>query len=141
MRGSSGYTPKLVDGRVGRLRSAADDPAGRLRRRNRRADVGEVHEGGDRAATRQTAFSRRGPRHGEGLPARRASCPRRAAHDVEVVNDDGETSRRSMVYTDYFVRGTEPTEICPLHGGGSLLNKFAAIFGRARRARAAVTTR
>jgi penicillin-binding protein 1A len=55
--------------------------------------------------------------------------PASGCSDVAVVNDAGETSRRSMVYTDYFVRGQEPTEICPLHGGGSLLNKFASIFG------------
>jgi len=55
--------------------------------------------------------------------------PASGCSDVEVVNDAGETSRRSMLYTDYFVRGQEPTEICPLHGGGSLLNKFASIFG------------
>jgi len=55
--------------------------------------------------------------------------PASGCDDVEVVSDSGETSRRSMIYTDYFVRGTEPREICPLHGGGSLLNKFAGIFG------------
>jgi len=55
--------------------------------------------------------------------------PASGCSDVEVVNNAGETSRRSMLYSDYFVRGQEPTEICPLHGGGSLLNKFASIFG------------
>jgi hypothetical protein len=55
--------------------------------------------------------------------------PASGCNDVEVVSNTGETSRRSMVYSDYFVRGQEPTEVCPLHGGGSLLNKFAAIFG------------
>jgi hypothetical protein len=55
--------------------------------------------------------------------------PASGCDDVEVISASGETSRRSMLYTDYFVRGQEPTEICPLHGGGSLLNKFASIFG------------
>ena len=62
--------------------------------------------------------------------------PASGCSDVEVVNDAGETSRRSMIYTDYFLRGQEPTEICPLHGGGSLLDKFASIFGHHDGARA-----
>src|SRR5205823_635183 len=32
--------------------------------------------------------------------------------DVEVVARDGTLERRSMIYTEYFVRGTEPTTVC-----------------------------
>jgi penicillin-binding protein 1A len=34
---------------------------------------------------------------------------------VEVADKDGQTDRRSMVYTEYFLRGTEPIEYCELH--------------------------
>ena len=34
---------------------------------------------------------------------------------VEVVDTNGEVETRSMVYTEYFARGTEPTEYCELH--------------------------
>ena len=34
---------------------------------------------------------------------------------VEVVGKDGQIETRSMVYTEYFSRGTEPTEYCELH--------------------------
>jgi penicillin-binding protein 1A len=30
---------------------------------------------------------------------------------------DGQPTARSMVYTEYFVRGTEPNDFCPLHAG------------------------
>ena len=35
-----------------------------------------------------------------------------------------------MVYTEYFVRGQQPTETCPLHEGDGLLGKFAGLFGK-----------
>jgi hypothetical protein len=38
-----------------------------------------------------------------------------ACTDVEVVNARGETERRSMVYTEYFTRGTEPITYCDAH--------------------------
>jgi penicillin-binding protein 1A len=34
---------------------------------------------------------------------------------VDVVDDDGVTERRSMVYTEYFARGTEPGTVCDAH--------------------------
>jgi penicillin-binding protein 1A len=37
---------------------------------------------------------------------------------VPVVDNDGNLTVKSMVYTDYFVRGTEPVEYCPLHSHG-----------------------
>jgi 1A family penicillin-binding protein len=37
-------------------------------------------------------------------------------HDAVTEADDGSLVRKSMVYTEYFVRGTEPIDFCPLHG-------------------------
>ena len=34
---------------------------------------------------------------------------------VDVIDEDGQVERRSMVYTEYFARGTEPTAYCDLH--------------------------
>ena len=63
----------------------------------------------------------------EWLDAARAASSRRrvcrlsgklatdGCEDVEVVDDDGQLERRSMVYTEYFARGTEPTDYCDLH--------------------------
>jgi hypothetical protein len=36
---------------------------------------------------------------------------------VQVVTESGEVQTQSMLYTEYFSRGTEPTEYCPLHAG------------------------
>ena len=47
--------------------------------------------------------------------------------DVEVVNKNGELEHRSMVYTEYFARGTEPTTSCDLHNQ-SILTKIAGAF-------------
>jgi 1A family penicillin-binding protein len=35
--------------------------------------------------------------------------------DVDVVDRNGDLERRSMIYTEYFARGTEPTTLCTLH--------------------------
>jgi penicillin-binding protein 1A len=48
-----------------------------------------------------------------------------AAH---VVLDDGSTTERSMLMTEYFVRGTEPQETCHLHVGRSLFAKMGDWF-------------
>jgi membrane carboxypeptidase/penicillin-binding protein len=49
--------------------------------------------------------------------------------DVEVVNKDGELERRSMVYTDYFARGTEPTTYCDVHQPRGVMTKIADFLG------------
>jgi penicillin-binding protein 1A len=49
--------------------------------------------------------------------------------DVEVVNNDGHLEHRSMVYTEYFARGTVPDSYCELHQGRSLMTKIAGLFG------------
>jgi penicillin-binding protein 1A len=56
--------------------------------------------------------------------------PNRGCRDVDVIDHEGNVERRSMVYTDYFVRGQVPTGVCPLHPGESLIGKFAGIFGK-----------
>ena len=48
--------------------------------------------------------------------------------DVEVVNRDGQLIRRSMVYTEYFDRGTEPTTYCDLHPTRGIFGKLATVF-------------
>jgi penicillin-binding protein 1A len=36
-------------------------------------------------------------------------------NSVETIGDDGQVSQRSMVYTEYFTAGTEPTTVCAMH--------------------------
>jgi membrane carboxypeptidase/penicillin-binding protein len=56
--------------------------------------------------------------------------PDAGCSDVEVVNDAGEVSHRSMVITDYFLRGQSPTSVCPLHPGHGLIGTIAGWFGK-----------
>jgi penicillin-binding protein 1A len=49
---------------------------------------------------------------------------------VQVVNRDGIVETRSMIYTEYFVKGTQPDAECPLHEGSSFLDRLAGIFGK-----------
>ena len=49
---------------------------------------------------------------------------------VEVVNRDGMVESRSMIYTEYFVKGTQPTTVCPLHEPGSFMDALAGVFGK-----------
>jgi penicillin-binding protein 1A len=48
---------------------------------------------------------------------------------VSVLDRDGVVAKRSMVYNEYFVRGTEPTGLCPLHGP-SFTDRLAGVFGK-----------
>jgi penicillin-binding protein 1A len=41
-------------------------------------------------------------------------------HAVPTPDDDGNLTIKSMAYTEYFVRGSEPTDYCPLHNGNVL---------------------
>ena len=43
--------------------------------------------------------------------------------------DDGTLTVRSTVYTEYFVRGTEPIDFCPLHGSGGFGGLVAGVGG------------
>jgi penicillin-binding protein 1A len=54
--------------------------------------------------------------------------PASGCDSAQVVNDDGSTSQKSMITTEYFVRGTEPAEICHLHVGRSLFAKMGDWF-------------
>jgi penicillin-binding protein 1A len=49
--------------------------------------------------------------------------PTDSCRGAVVLGSDGADTDQSMVYTEYFARGTEPIEYCPLHGG--LLNTVA----------------
>ena len=62
----------------------------------------------------------------------RASWRPRAASTSRSSTTTGELERRSMVYTEYFARGTEPTEYCDLHPTRGI---FGAIAGGLRRRR------
>jgi hypothetical protein len=56
--------------------------------------------------------------------------PASGCDDVEVINRDGFVERRSMIYTEYFVKGTQPTTTCPIHRDGSFLDALTGMFGR-----------
>ena len=56
--------------------------------------------------------------------------PNEGCDHVEVINRDGFVETRSMVYTDYFVRGTQPTTVCPLHEKRSFMDAIAGVFGK-----------
>jgi penicillin-binding protein 1A len=49
---------------------------------------------------------------------------------VETLDADGNTQVRSLVYTEYFVRGTQPTTECPLHPGVGFFDRLAGVFGK-----------
>ena len=44
--------------------------------------------------------------------------PTDACESAVMFDRDGNPTDRSMLYTEYFVRGTEPTSFCPLHSRG-----------------------
>jgi penicillin-binding protein 1A len=48
---------------------------------------------------------------------------------VEVVSKTGEIKVRSMIMTEYFVKGTEPYDECPIHSGSGLLSRLGGLFG------------
>jgi penicillin-binding protein 1A len=55
--------------------------------------------------------------------------PNAGCEHVQVVDDAGNIETRSMVYTDYFVKGTQPTTICQLHPPGSFLDTLTGALG------------
>ena len=56
--------------------------------------------------------------------------PNKGCDAVEVLTDAGEVQTRSMVYTDYFLRGKQPVDVCPLHEGHGFFDRVAGIFGK-----------
>ena len=55
--------------------------------------------------------------------------PNSGCGNVEVMASDGSTESRSLIYADYFVKGTQPTDLCPLHTSASFMDRLAGIFG------------
>ena len=51
-------------------------------------------------------------------------------YDVSSVTSDGTVTHRSMVYTEYFVRGTEPVEVCRGHGDSGFDSLLVGTSGR-----------
>ena len=49
--------------------------------------------------------------------------------NVEVVGTSGHLEHRSMIYTEYFAKGTEPTGLCDLHPTRGIMTKLAGLFG------------
>jgi penicillin-binding protein 1A len=56
--------------------------------------------------------------------------PNDGCSSVQVVNREGFVESRSMIYTEYFVKGTQPSGVCPLHEAPSFLERLAGAFGR-----------
>ena len=56
--------------------------------------------------------------------------PNEGCGDVEVLLPDGSVQTRSMVYTEYFVKGTQPATICPVHPGVPVWQRLAGVFGQ-----------
>jgi 1A family penicillin-binding protein len=56
--------------------------------------------------------------------------PNKGCDAVEVLTDAGEVQTRSMVYTDYFLRGKQPIDVCPLHDGQGFVDHVAGLFGK-----------
>jgi membrane peptidoglycan carboxypeptidase len=56
--------------------------------------------------------------------------PNSGCDHVDVVNRDGNVETRSMIYTEYFVKGTQPTTACPLHERASFMDALAGMFGK-----------
>jgi 1A family penicillin-binding protein len=56
--------------------------------------------------------------------------PSGGCEHAQVVNRDGTIETRSMVFTEYFVRGTQPDTECTLHGPQSFGERIASIFGK-----------
>jgi penicillin-binding protein 1B len=56
--------------------------------------------------------------------------PNDGCDHVEVVSRDGSLETRSMIYTEYFVKGTQPSTVCPIHKDASFLDALAGVFGK-----------
>jgi penicillin-binding protein 1A len=55
--------------------------------------------------------------------------PNEGCGNVAVETSDGFIENRSMIYTEYFVRGTQPTDTCQLHPQPSFFDRLAGAFG------------
>ena len=91
--------------------------------------MGRLHAQGDRGRSRRLVQGAEGNRDRQRLPPVRQAAGRRLLQRGRTINDDGTTSNASTVYTEYFVKGTEPGETCPLHGSQSFVSRVAGWFG------------
>jgi membrane peptidoglycan carboxypeptidase len=55
--------------------------------------------------------------------------PAEGCDNVEVVGNDGRIDHRSMIYTEYFARGSEPSTYCDLHPTRGITGRIADILG------------
>jgi membrane carboxypeptidase/penicillin-binding protein len=55
--------------------------------------------------------------------------PADGCEHATLVKTDGSTETKSTIYTEYFVRGTEPHDTCPYHVGRSIFGRMAGWFG------------
>jgi len=55
--------------------------------------------------------------------------PNDGCSSVQVATSEGLVETRSMVYTEYFLKGTQPRTVCPLHPSPSFFDKLAGVFG------------
>jgi membrane carboxypeptidase/penicillin-binding protein len=55
--------------------------------------------------------------------------PNEGCSNVAVETSDGAIEMRSLVYTEYFVRGSQPGGICPLHPAPSPMERIAGALG------------
>jgi penicillin-binding protein 1A len=54
--------------------------------------------------------------------------PTEGCEHAEVLLDNGDVSRQSMVYTEYFAKGTQPTSSCVLHPTRGIVGTIASWF-------------
>ena len=47
---------------------------------------------------------------------------------ADVIDDKGHLVQRSMVYTEYFAKGTQPTTTCDIHASRGIFGSIAAVF-------------
>ncbi|MBS1816577.1 MAG: PBP1A family penicillin-binding protein [Acidobacteria bacterium] len=47
---------------------------------------------------------------------------------ADVIDEHGQLAKRSMVYTEYFARGTQPTTTCEIHASRGFFGTLAAAF-------------
>jgi 1A family penicillin-binding protein len=59
--------------------------------------------------------------------------PSAGCDSAQVVTKDGKLETRSLVYTEYFARGTQPTTVCPIHEPPSILDRLAGALGKDNR--------
>jgi penicillin-binding protein 1A len=55
--------------------------------------------------------------------------PNLGCGNAQTMDADGNIETRSMIYTDYFVKGRQPTTLCPLHPGGDYATAIAGMQG------------